>query len=74
MRLEPSLNVTSEGSLADIPTAVESEKKSQVPEEKLLGTSLETTYMEIPNIHVKTVPGSSTKRSTQNYTENKGSK
>ena len=43
MRLEPSLNVTPEGSLADIPTAVEREKKNQVPEEELLGTSSETT-------------------------------
>ena len=55
MRLEPSLNITPEGSLADIPTAVEREKKDQVPEEELLGTSSETMYMEIPNTHVKTV-------------------
>ena len=55
MRLEPSLNVTPEGSLADIPTIVKREKKNQVPEEELLGTSSETMYMEIPNIHVKTV-------------------
>ena len=55
MRLEPSLNMTPEGSLADIPTAVEREKKDQAPEEELLGTSSETTYMEIPNTHVKTV-------------------
>ena len=61
MILEPSLNVTPEGSLADIPTAIEREKKGQVPEEELLGTSSETTYMEIPNTHVKTVLGSSTK-------------
>ena len=55
MRLEPYLNVTPEGSLADIPTAVEIEKKDQVPEEELLGTSSETPYMKIPNTHVKTV-------------------
>ena len=61
MRLEPSLNMTPEGSLADIPTAVEREKKSHVPEEGQLGTSSETTYMEIPNTHVKTVPESSTR-------------
>ena len=61
MRLEPSLNVAPEGSLADIPTAVEREKKGQEPEEELLGTSSETTYMEIPNTHVKTVPESSTR-------------
>ena len=32
MRLEPSLNMTPGGSLADISTAVEREKKDQVPE------------------------------------------
>ena len=53
MRLEQSLNVTPEGSLADIPAAVERERKDQLPEEGLLGTSSETTYMEIPNTHVK---------------------
>ena len=61
MRLEPSLNITPEGSLADIPAAVDRERKNQVPEEGLLGTSSETTYMEIPDTRVKTVPGSSTK-------------
>ena len=61
MRIEPSLNMTPEGSLADIPTAVERRKKDQMPEEELLGTSLETTYMEIPNTHVKTVLESSKK-------------
>ena len=59
MRLEASLNVTLEGSLADIPAAVDRERKNQVPEEELLGTSSETTYMDIPNTHVKTVPESS---------------
>ena len=61
MRIEPPLNVTPEGSLVDIPTAVEREKKSHVPEEGQLGTLSETTYMEIPNTRVKTVPGSPTK-------------
>ena len=59
MRLEPSLNVTPEESLADIPAAVERKRKDQVPEEGLLGTSSETMYMEIPNTHVKTVLESS---------------
>ena len=59
MRLEPSLNVTPEGSLANIPAAVDREGKNQVPEEGLLGTSSETRYMEIPYTHVKTVPESS---------------
>ena len=55
MRLEPSLNVTPEGSLADIPTVVKRETREQAPEKELLGTSSETTYMEIPNTCVKTV-------------------
>ena len=61
MRLEPSLNATPEGSLADIPTVVKREKKDQSPEEELLGTSSETMYMEIPNTHVKTVLESPTR-------------
>ena len=61
MRLEPSLNVTPEGSLVDIPAAVDIERKNQLPEEGLLGTSSETTYMEIPDTHVKTMPESSTR-------------
>ena len=60
MRLEPSLNMTPEGSLADIPTVIKRETREQVPEGDLLGTSLETTYMEILNTHVKTVHKSPT--------------
>ena len=55
MRLEPSLNVTPEGSLVDIPTVINRETGEQVLEGDLLGTSSETTYMKIPNTHVKTV-------------------
>ena len=62
MRLEPSLNITPEESLTDIPAAVERERTNQVPEEGLLGTSSETMYMEIPDTHVKTVPESSTRK------------
>ena len=47
MRLEQSLNVTPEGSLADIPTVVKRET---------LGTSSETTYMEFPNTQAETIP------------------
>ena len=61
MRIEPSLNVNPEGSLEDIPAAIERERKSHVPEEGQLGTSSETTYMEIPDTHVKTVPESPTR-------------
>ena len=61
MRLEPSLNVTPEGSLVDIPAAVDRERKNQVSEEGPLGTSSETTYMEIPDTCVKTMPESKTR-------------
>ena len=60
MRLEPSLNVTPEGSLVDIPTVIKRETWEQVPEGDLLGTSSETTYMEIPNTHAKTIHKSPT--------------
>ena len=55
MRLEPTLNVTPEGSLGDIPTVIKREIREQVLEGDLLGTSSETTYMEISNTHVKTI-------------------
>ena len=61
MGLEPSLNVTPKGSLVDIPAAVDRERKKQLPEEGLQETSSETTYMEIPDTRVKTVPGSTTR-------------
>ena len=60
MRLEPSLNVTPEGSLTDIPTVVKREMREQAPKKELLGTSSEKTYMEIPNTRVKTVHKSAT--------------
>ena len=56
MKLEPSLNVTPEGSITDIPTVVKRETREQVPEGEMLGTSSETTYMEFPNTSVKTMP------------------
>ena len=55
MRLEPSLNVTPEGSLVDIPIVVRRETRDQVPERETLGTSSETAYMEFPNTQVKTL-------------------
>ena len=56
MKLEPSLNVTPEGSLVDIPTVVKRETREQVLEGEMLGTSSETVYMEFPNTQVKTIP------------------
>ena len=74
MRLEPSLNVTPKGSLVDISATVDRERKNQLSEERLLETSSETTYLEIPDTRVKTVPESSKREAPQNYTENKRSK
>ena len=56
MKLEPSLNVTPEESLVDIPTVVRRETREQVPQRETLGTSSETAYMEFPNTQVKTIP------------------
>ena len=60
IRLEPSLNVTPEGSLVDIPTVIKRKMREQVSEGDLIGTSSGTTYMEIPNTHTKTIHKSST--------------
>ena len=72
MRLEPTLNVTPKGSLADIPAAVDRERKNQIPGEGLIGTSSETTYMEIPDTHVKTVPESSTREAPRIIQKKRG--
>ena len=56
MKLEPSLNVTPEGSLTDIPTVVRRETREQVLEREMLGTSSETAYMEFPHTQAKTIP------------------
>ena len=65
MRVDPSLNVTPEGSLVDLPAAVgdiaeDRERKNQLPEEGLPETSSETVYIEIPDTHMKTVPKGAT--------------
>ena len=56
MKLEPSLNVTPEGSLTDIPTVVKRKTREQLLEGETLGTSSEMAYMEFPNTQVKTIP------------------
>ena len=48
--------------MTDIPTVVKRETKAQVPEGDLLGTSSETTYMEILNTRAKTIHKSPTPR------------
>ena len=72
MRLETTLNVTPEGSLADMPTVIKRETREQVPGGDLLGTSSETTYMEIPNTCAKTIhksPNSEVPKSLQGTKE-----
>ena len=66
MMLDLSLNVTPEGSLVYLPVVVgniveDRERKNQLPEEGLQGTSSETAYMEIPDTCVKTVPEGTTR-------------
>ena len=56
------MNVTPEGSLADILTVVKRETREQVPEGDLLGTSSETTYMEIPDTNTKAIHKGPTSR------------
>ena len=75
MRLDPSLNVTPEGSLVDLPAAVgnmaeDRERKNQLPEEGLQGAPFETANMGISDTCVKTKPGKYYKRSTQNNSKN----
>ena len=64
MRLEPTLNVTPEGSLNDIPTVVRRETGEQALERETLGTSSETAYMDFPNTQVKTTPNNSERPTT----------
>ena len=45
MKLEPSLNVTPEGLLTDIPTVVKRTTREQLLEGETLGTSSETAYI-----------------------------
>ena len=63
MRLDPSLNITPEESLVDLPAAVvnvaeERERKDQLPEEGLQGAPLETANVGISDMCVKTKPES----------------
>ena len=66
MRLDPSLNVTPEGSLVDLPVAVDNvaedrERTNQLPEEGLQEAPFETANMGIPDTCVKTKPESTTR-------------
>ena len=56
IRLEPTLNITPEGSLTELPTIVKGTTREQLLEGETLGTSSEMAYMEFPNTQVKTIP------------------
>ena len=61
MRLDPSLNVTPEGSLGDLPTAVGNTKEAregehQVPEERSQGAPFETSIEGTPDTLLKVKP------------------
>ena len=63
MRLDPSLNLTLEGSLGDLPATVGNteearEKEYQAPEERPQGTPFEVANEGIPHTHLKAVPES----------------
>ena len=64
MRLEPTLNVTPEESLTDIPTVMRREIGEQA-----LGTSSETAYMDFPNTQVKIIPNESERPTTLHGTK-----
>ena len=55
MKMEPTLNVTPEGLLTDLPTIIKTTKE-QLLEGETLGTSSEMVYMEFPNTQVETIP------------------
>ena len=63
VRLDLSLQVTLEGSLGDLLTAVSTEEAKergcQVPEEKTQGTPFKTSIKETSDTHLKLIPESS---------------
>ena len=67
MRLEPSLNLTPDGSLNDLPAAMGNTKETRereqkhAPERRLLEAPLENTFEEIHDTHPKSKPESHTK-------------
>ena len=63
MRLDPSLNVTLEGSLVDLPTAVDNmrERESQFPEGRPQEVPSDTVNLSISDMHLKTKPESNTR-------------
>ena len=82
MRLDPSLNVTLEGSLGDLPTAVGNteearEREHPVPEEKPQGapfTNVETSIEETPETLFKSRSQEQCKGNSQENSENQRGK
>ena len=62
MRLDLSFNVVPEGSLEELPTAVNTEdareREQQVPEERPQGAPFETSIGGTPDTHLKVKPES----------------
>ena len=75
MRLDPSLDIMLEGSLGDLPTAVNGEareREHQVPEERSQGATFETSIEGTPDTHLIVKPESNireTPRRTQRTRE-----
>ena len=61
-KLDPSLHVTPEGSLNDLPTAISTEEAQergyQMPEEKTQGTTCETSVKKTSDTRLKLIPES----------------
>ena len=69
MRLEPTLNVTPEGLLTDIPTVIRREIGEQALDRETLNTSSERAYMDFPNTQGKTIPKESERPTTLHGTK-----
>ena len=70
MRLDPSLIVTPEGSLGDLPAAVghveeDRVRENQLPRERSQGAPSETANVDISDMHLKTKPESDTREAPQ---------
>ena len=70
MRLDPSINVTSEGSLGDLPAAVGHAEEDRVgehqpPRERSQAAPSETANVGISDMHLKTKPESDTREAPE---------
>ena len=78
MRLDLSLHVTPEGSLGDLPTAVNTEeakeREHQVLEERPQGAPFETSIEGTPDTLLKVKPESNVRRNSQENSEDQRGK